>query len=418
MSMAAGMGRGAGGGGGGAFAGMRSMRRDRSVLEHRIKPGTTRRVLSFARPYRRILTIFMLAVVLDAVVTAVNPLILRAIIDKGIANKNEALIVQLAVLAAVLAVADAGFSLLERRISASIGEGLIYDMRVKVFRHVQSMPVAFFSRTQTGALISRLNNDVIGAQQAFTDLLSNVVGNAVLVVIVLATMFWLSWSVTLVALLLLPVFLVPARRVGQRVGTMMRQGYDLNSEMNMTMTERFNVSGAMLVKLFGRPEDEAATFEDRAGRVRDIGVTQATYSRVFFIFLSLTASLATAFTYGFGGVAVVNGTLQVGTVVALTAYLARLYGPLTQLSSVQLDVMTTLVSFERLFEILDLEPMVKEAPDAVTIPRGPATIVFDHVSFSYPKRSRWRPWRRSPRSTERRAVWSSMTCASRSLLAP
>ena len=191
MSMAAGMGRGAGGGGGGAFAGMRSMRRDRSVLEHRIKPGTTRRVLSFARPYRRILTIFMLAVVLDAVVTAVNPLILRAIIDKGIANKNEALIVQLAVLAAVLAVADAGFSLLERRISASIGEGLIYDMRVKVFRHVQSMPVAFFSRTQTGALISRLNNDVIGAQQAFTDLLSNVVGNAVLVVIVLATMFWL-----------------------------------------------------------------------------------------------------------------------------------------------------------------------------------------------------------------------------------
>ena len=384
MSMAAGMGRGAGGGGGGAFAGMRSMRRDRSVLEHRIKPGTTRRVLSFARPYRRILTIFMLAVVLDAVVTAVNPLILRAIIDKGIANKNEALIVQLAVLAAVLAVADAGFSLLERRISASIGEELIYDMRVKVFRHVQSMPVAFFSRTQTGALISRLNNDVIGAQQAFTDLLSNVVGNAVLVVIVLATMFWLSWSVTLVALLLLPVFLVPARRVGQRVGTMMRQGYDLNSEMNMTMTERFNVSGAMLVKLFGRPEDEAATFEDRAGRVRDIGVTQATYSRVFFIFLSLTASLATAFTYGFGGVAVVNGTLQVGTVVALTAYLARLYGPLTQLSSVQLDVMTTLVSFERLFEILDLEPMVKEAPDAVTIPRGPATIVFDHVSFSYP----------------------------------
>ncbi len=384
MSMAAGMGRGAGGGGGGAFAGMRSMRRDRSVLEHRIKPGTTRRVLTFARPYRRVLSIFMLAVVLDAVVTAVNPLILRAIIDKGIANKNEALIVQLALLAAVLAVADAGFSLLERRISASIGEGLIYDMRVKVFRHVQSMPVAFFSRTQTGALISRLNNDVIGAQQAFTDLLSNVVGNAVLVVIVLATMFWLSWSVTLVALLLLPVFLVPARRVGQRVGTMMRQGYDLNTEMNMTMTERFNVSGAMLVKLFGRPEDEVATFEDRAGRVRDIGVTQATYSRVFFIFLSLTASLATAFTYGFGGVAVVHGTLQVGTVVALTAYLARLYGPLTQLSSVQLDVMTTLVSFERLFEILDLEPMVKEAPDAVPIPRGPATVSFDHVSFSYP----------------------------------
>ena len=388
MSMGAGMGRGAGAGAGGAgLAGMRSMRRDRSVLEHRVAPGTTRRVIGFARPYRKVLIIFMAAVVLDAVVSAINPLILRAIIDKGIANKNEALVIELASLAAVLAIGDAALSLLQRRISASIGEGLIYDMRIKVFRHVQSMPVAFFSRTQTGALISRLNNDVIGAQQAFTDLLSNVVGNAVLVVIVLATMFWLSWTVTVVALLLLPVFLIPARRVGQRVGTMMRQSYDLNTEMNMTMTERFNVSGAMLVKLFGRPEDEVGVFEDRAARVRDIGVAQATYSRVFFIFLSLTASLATAFTYGFGGVAAIHGTLQVGTVVALTAYLARLYGPLTQLSSVQLDVMTTLVSFERLFEILDLEPMVQEDPEAVDVPSGPATLTFDHVSFSYPTAS-------------------------------
>ena len=375
---------GRGGGGGGGWAQMRSMRRDRTVLEHRVARGTARRMLSFARPYRRTLVVFMLAVVLDAVVTALNPLILRSLIDKGIIGKDQTLVVQLALLAAVLAVADAGLSIVERRISAAIGEGLIYDMRSKVFRHIQSMPIAFFSRTQTGALISRLNNDVIGAQQAFTDLLSNVVGNAVLVVIVLATMFVLSWQITLVALLLLPIFLIPARRVGQRVGSMMREGLDVNAEMNMVMTERFNVSGAMLVKLFGRPEDEAANFETKAAQVRDIGVTQATYSRVFFISLTLTASLATAFAYGFGGVAAIHGTLQVGTVVALTAYLARLYGPLTQLSSVQLDVMTTLVSFERLFEVLDLEPTVVEAASAVSIPSGPARVTFSHVDFTYP----------------------------------
>ena len=375
---------GRGGGGGGGWAQMRSMRRDRTVLEHRVARGTARRMLSFARPYRRTLVVFMLAVVLDAVVTALNPLILRSLIDKGIIGKDQTLVVQLALLAAVLAVADAGLSIVERRISAAIGEGLIYDMRSKVFRHIQSMPIAFFSRTQTGALISRLNNDVIGAQQAFTDLLSNVVGNAVLVVIVLATMFVLSWPITLVALLLLPIFLIPARRVGQRVGSMMREGLDVNAEMNMVMTERFNVSGAMLVKLFGRPEDEAANFETKAAQVRDIGVTQATYSRVFFISLTLTASLATAFAYGFGGVAAIHGTLQVGTVVALTAYLARLYGPLTQLSSVQLDVMTTLVSFERLFEVLDLEPTVVEAASAVSIPSGPARVTFSQVDFTYP----------------------------------
>ena len=375
---------GRGGGGGGGWAQMRSMRRDRTVLEHRVARGTARRMLSFARPYRRTLVVFMLAVVLDAVVTALNPLILRSLIDKGIIGKDQTLVVQLALLAAALAVADAGLSIVERRISAAIGEGLIYDMRSKVFRHIQSMPIAFFSRTQTGALISRLNNDVIGAQQAFTDLLSNVVGNAVLVVIVLATMFVLSWPITLVALLLLPIFLIPARRVGQRVGSMMREGLDVNAEMNMVKTERVNVSGAMLVKLFGRPEDEATNFETKAAKVRDIGVTQATYSRVFFISLTLTASLATAFAYGFGGVAAIHGTLQVGTVVALTAYLARLYGPLTQLSSVQLDVMTTLVSFERLFEVLDLEPTVVEAASAVSIPSGPARVAFSQVDFTYP----------------------------------
>jgi len=341
-------------------------------------------MLAFARPYRRVLAMFMVVVIIDAFVAAVNPLILRSIIDKGILGKNSSLVVTLALVAAGLAIADAGLSLFERRVSAVIGESLIYDMRSKIFRHIQSQPIAFFTRTQTGALISRLNNDVVGAQQAFTDLLSNVVGNLVLVVLVLVTMLILSWQITVVALVLLPIFLIPARKVGARLGGMMRSGMDLNSEMNMVMTERFNVSGAMLSKLYGRPADEADLFEDRAGRVRDIGIAQATYMRIFFISLTLTASLATAFAYGFGGVAAIHGTLQIGTVVALTAYLGRLYGPLTQLSSLHLDVMTTLVSFERFFEVIDLEPLVAEAEDATDIPSGPASVRFDHVSFTYP----------------------------------
>ena len=375
-------------GGGAAMAGgrmgMRSMRQDRNILEHRIKRGTLPRILQFAKPYKAILIIFLAAVILDAIVSSVAPLVLRAIIDIGIRQKREGLIIELAGLTAGLAIVDAVLSLFERRISAVIGEGLIYDLRARVFAHIQEMPIAFFSRTQTGALISRLNNDVIGAQQAFTDLFSNVVGNVILVAIVLGTMFYLSWQITLVALILLPVFLVPARRVGRKLGTLFQRGMELNAEMNMVMTERFNVSGAMLVKLFGRPADELHFFESRAGQVRDIGVHQATYQRFFFIALSLTASLATAFAYGFGGVAAVRGTLAVGTVVALTAYLGRLYGPLTQLSNLNIDYMSAMVSFERLFEVLDLEPMIKERSGAVAIPDGPAELRFDHVDFSYP----------------------------------
>jgi ATP-binding cassette subfamily B protein len=364
--------------------GMRSMRQDRRILEHRIKRGTLPRILQFAKPYRPVLIIFLVAVVLDAIVSSISPLVLRAIIDKGIHGHREGLIIGLAFLTAGLAIGDAVLSLFERRISAVIGEGLIYDLRAKVFSHIQEMPVAFFSRTQTGALISRLNNDVIGAQQAFTDLFSNVVGNVILVTIILAIMFFFSWQITLVALILLPVFLIPARRVGRRLGTLFQRGMELNAEMNMVMTERFNVSGAMLVKLFGRPSDELHYFESRAGQVRDIGVRQATYQRFFFIALSLTASLATAFAYGFGGVAALHGTLAVGTVVALTAYLTRLYGPLTQLSNLNIDYMSAMVSFERLFEVLDLEPMIKQSPDARLIPEGPAELRFDHVDFSYP----------------------------------
>ncbi len=365
-------------------AGMRSLRRDRSLLDHRIKSGTLRRVLTFARPYRRVLIIFLVAVVLEAVVSSVSPLVLRAIFDIGIARRREGLIVGLASLAAGLAVVDAVLSLADRRISAMIGEGLIYDLRARVYGHIQRMPIAFFSRTQTGALISRLNNDVIGAQQAFTDLFSNVVGNVVLVTLILSTMFFLSWQITLVALVLLPVFLIPARFVGRRLGTLFHRGMELNAEMNMVMSERFNVAGAMVVKLFGRPSDELATFQHRAGEVRDMGVRQATYQRFFFVALGLTASLATAFTYGFGGVAVLHGTLAIGTVVALTLYVTRLYGPLTQLSNLNIDYMSAMVSFERLFEVLDLEPMIDERPDAVAIPDGPVTLRFDHVSFSYP----------------------------------
>jgi ATP-binding cassette, subfamily B, bacterial len=372
------------GGGRGGWGGMRSMRQDRGVLQHRVKKGTARRMLTFAVPYRRILSIFVPVVILDAVIVAVNPLILRSLIDNGILKQNADLVIGLAILVAILALFDAFFALTERRISAYLGESLIYDMRSKVFRHIQRMPLAFFTRTQTGALVSRLNNDVIGAQQAFTDLLSNVVGNLVTVVIVVGAMFFLSWQITLAALLLVPLFLVPARFVGQRIGALTKEGYNLNSEMNMVMQERFQVGGAMLVKLLGRPEAEAQSFEAKAGRVRDIGIAQATYSRVFFVALSLTASLATAIVYGVGGVAAVHGVLQVGTVVALTSYLTRLYQPLTQLSNLNLDVMTALVSFERLFEVLDIVPMIDEDPDAIDVPRGHASIEFDHVQFTYP----------------------------------
>jgi ATP-binding cassette subfamily B protein len=372
----------------GGWSAMRSMRQDRDVLDRKVERETLRRMISFARPYRAALAVFVTAVVLDAIVVVVNPLIFKEIITiiqyPHRYQDGSSQIVRLALLAAVLAIFDAGLTLGQRRISAAIGEGLIYDMRAKVFRHIQAMPISFFSRTQTGALVSRLNNDIIGAQQAFTDLLSNVVGNVVVVVLVLITMFVMSWQITLFALLLVPVFLLPAKSMGQRLGSIFRRGMGVNAEMNMVMQERFNVAGAMLVKLFGRPAEEAAAFDTRAALVRDIGIKQAMYQRVYFVGLSLTAALATAFAYGFGGIAALDGTLEAGTVVAMTMYLARLYQPLTQLSNLHVDVMSAVVSFERLFEVLDLEPMITEAPDAVAIPPGPATIEFRSVSFHYP----------------------------------
>ncbi len=369
---------------GGPHGGMRSFWKDRSVTDHKVAAGTGRRMLRFALPYRRLITAFLFLVVVDAVIGALNPLIIRSIINNGIIGGNRDLVVNLALLLAALAVADAGLSLVQRWVSASLGEGIIFDLRSQVFRHIQEMPIAFFTRTQTGALVTRLNNDVLGAQQAFTDTLSNVVSNLVTVVIVLTAMFFLSWQITLVSLVLLPVFVVPARLMGRKLSSITLEAYGLNAQMTTTMTERFNVSGAMLVKLFGRPEDETGTFEQRAGRVRDIGVTSAMYGRIFFASLLLTASLATALVYGWGGVQAVEGALDVGTVVALTAYLSRLYGPLTSLSNVQVDVMTALVSFERVFEVLDLEPMIAEKPDAQAVPSGPVRLEFDNVAFTYP----------------------------------
>jgi len=370
--------------GGGGWGGMRSLRRDSSVTQQKLAPGTGRRILRFAAPYKRMLGVFLVLIVIDAVIGVANPLIYRDIINQGILGHRSGLIVALALLVGGLAIADAVLSLGQRYFSARVGEGLIFDMRSKVFAHIQRMPIAFFTRTQTGALITRLNNDVLGAQQAFTDTLSNVVSNLISVSLVIVTMLFLSWQITLVALALLPVFVVPARWVGRRLQTITRESYALNAEMNTTMSERFNVAGALLVKLFGHPRAETGTFDARAGRVRDIGVTSAMYSRIFFAALMLTASLATALVYGWGGLLAVNGALNVGTVVALTAYLNRLYGPLTQLSNVNVDVMTALVSFERVFEVLDLPPSIDEKPDAAAVPRGPATIEFDHVDFSYP----------------------------------
>ena len=383
MSMP-GHGMGMGGGGGQFGSVMRSMRRDETVTQQHVTKGTTRRMIQFARPYRRILPAFLVFVIVDAVVGVINPLLFRSIINDGIIKHNKDLIIVLSLVAAGVAVADTALSIAIRWVSAKVGEGLIYDMRSQVFAHIQQMPIAFFTRTQTGALISRLNNDVIGAQQAFTDTLSSIVSNLISVALVLVVMFFLSWKITLISLIILPVFVLPAKRVGRKLSVITRESYGLNALMNNTMNERFNVSGALLVKLFGRPDQERGEFEQKAARVRDIGVTQAMYARFFIAALSLTAALATAVVYGLGGVQAVDGALTVGTVVALAAYLTRLYAPLTALSNVQIDVMTALVSFDRVFEILDLPPMITDKPDALPVPPGPATVEFDHVDFRYP----------------------------------
>jgi len=363
---------------------LRSFSRDSSITSHKLAPGTLRRIANFARPYRGWLIAFLVLIVFDALISAAGPLVYKAIIDEGIIKGRSAFVVAMAGLVALLAIVSAVNGIAQRWFSARIGEGLVFDLRTQVFDHVQTMPIGFFTRARTGALVTRLNSDVQGAQQAFTSTLSNVVGNIVGVTATLVAMFVLSWQITLLSLVLLPLFVLPARWVGRKLAGITRERYDLNSEMGQTMTERFNVSGALLVKLFGQPERESESFSTSAGRVRDIGVTQAMYARVFMSSLGLLASLAIAVAYGLGGVMAIHGTIGVCTVVALTAYLGQLYGPLTSLSNVQVDVMTTLVSFERVIEVLDLESMIKESPTATSLPTGPVGVELDHVDFRYP----------------------------------
>jgi ATP-binding cassette subfamily B protein len=368
---------------------MGSFRQDPSVTQQKLKPGTVRRIITYARPYKVWLSLFLVVTILDALITVVNPLLLRAIIDKGILGHHEALVIGIAAAVAAVALFDAFLGFAIRWYSSRIGEGLIYDLRTEVFSHVQQQPIAFFTRAQTGSLVSRLNSDVIFAQQAITSTMSAVVSNVLTVGAILVTMFLLSWQISLIALVLIPLFLLPARRVGRRLQRLTRESMQLDAAMGSTMTERFNVAGAMLVKLFGRPDQESKVFAERAGRVRDIGVTRDMYGQVFFISLSLLAALATAVVYGVGGSLVIRGALQVGTLVALSQLLVRVYGPIAQLSNVQISVMTALVSFDRVFEVLDLKPLIAERPGAAVLPARPSApeIEFDDVSFRYPTAS-------------------------------
>ena len=368
---------------------LRSIQNSDRVTKHHLTRGTTRRILQFAQPYRRDIVVFLVTVVLDAGIGVATPLLAGHVVNAitGGGAGAAGVVVKLALAIAVLAVVDAFLSLAQRWYSARIGEGIILDLRTRVYDHVQRMPLQFFTRTQTGALVSRLNNDVMGAQRAFTSTLSGVVSNVIQLVLTAAVMFSLSWQITVLSLALLPLFIIPARRVGKRLAEITRESYDLDAKMNATMTERFNVSGALLVKLFGRPDDEAARFGSRAARVRDIGVQQAMFSRTFFVAMLLVASLAQALTYGLGGWLAVGGEVTAGTVVTLALLLTRLYGPLTALSNVRVDVMSALVSFDRVFEVLDLKPGIEEKPEAVDIPAGAGRVEFRDVRFRYPSAS-------------------------------
>jgi ATP-binding cassette, subfamily B, bacterial len=374
---------------------MHSFSRDRSVTEQKLKPGTVRRIAGYARPYRLDLAVFLIAAALDAVVTVVYPLLLAVVIDQGILHKRTDIVLWAAGAVAGLAIFDAFLGVVQRYFTSRVGEGLIYDLRTQVFGHVQRQPIAFFTRAQTGSLVSRLNSDVIGAQQALTSTLSSVVSSVLQLVLVMIAMFVLSWQVTVVSLVLIPLFLYPARRVGRRLQRLTRESMQLDAALGSTMTERFNVAGAMLSKLYGRPADEQELFSGRAGRVRDIGVLTALWGSALFTGLTLLATLSTSVVYGLGGSLAINGTLQVGELVALATLLSRLYGPITSLSNVQVNVMTALVSFDRVFEVLDLQPLITERPGAVPLqavgdagrPGIAPDIEFDHVSFRYPAAS-------------------------------
>jgi ATP-binding cassette subfamily B protein len=370
-----------------AWSAYRSYRKDAGAVDRRLAPGTVRRVLAYAAPYRRQIAALLVLVVTGALLVVATPLLLKRIIDEGVVQGDRRLVVTLAGLVALVALLEAGITLLQRWFSARIGEGLVYDLRTDVFAHVQRQSIAFFTRSQTGSLVTRLNSDVVGAERAFTSTISGVAANMISVVVVLATMLVLSWQVTLVALTVVPVFLLPARRVGRRLAGLAREGMISNAELGNRMTERFNVAGALLVALFGDPRREDEEFAARAARVRDIGVRTAMSNRVFFAALGAMASLATALVYGVGGLMAIGGSVTVGALVAFAALLGRLYGPIAALSNVQVDVMTAFVSFERVFEVLDLRPAIEDGPDDVDLPPGPLSLELADVWFRYPTTS-------------------------------
>ena len=361
------------------------MSSDQSVKHQKLKSGTLKRIFSFAAPYRKYLVIFIGTVIVDAVLVVATPLLLRSLVDDGVVPGRSDVVTKLAFIVALLAIADAGFSMLGRWFSSRIGEGLIYDLRSQVFEHVQKQSIAFFTRTQTGSLISRINSDVIGAQQAFTSTLSGIVSNTLTLLLVIIAMLTLSWQITVVSLILLPIFIVPTKWIGRQLAIYTRKSFDLNAEMSSTMTERFNVSGALLVSLYGDRLVEGTNFRSKARRVADMGIKIAMLNRIFFIAMTSVAAIATSFAYGIGGHLAINKEITIGTLLAITALLARLYGPLTSLSNIRVDVMSALVSFERVFEVLDLEPMVKDPINPVHIPKNMPSVEFRDVGFSYPK---------------------------------
>ncbi|MGW3887871.1 ABC transporter ATP-binding protein [Micromonospora chokoriensis] len=345
---------------------------------------TLKRIAQFARPHRPLIVRFLLLSVVTAVLTVAAPILAGRVVDAIVDGADSSVVIRLAVLIALIALAEAGLGLVTRFLSASIGEGLIVQLRTAVFDHVQRMPVAFFTRTRTGALVSRLNNDVIGAQRAFSDTLSSVVGNTVTLVLTLAVMLTFSWQITVLALVLLPIFVLPARRMGSKLARLQREAAEHNAAMSTRMTERFSAPGATLVKLYGRPAEESAEFAARARRVRDIGVRTAMLQWVFITALTVVGSLALALVYGLGGLYALRGSLDAGTVVALALLLSRLYAPLTSLASARVEVMSALVSFERVFEVLDLKPLILDKADARPLPEGPVAVEFEGVRFGYP----------------------------------
>lgn len=366
-------------------AAWRHLRSDRSVVNNRIERGTVRRVFGFARPHRRLIVVFLTLTVIDAGLVVVNPLLVQRIIDDGILGHDRTLVTVLALAMAVVAMISALLTVGEGWLSSRIGEGLIFDLRTRVFGHVQRQSLAFFTRTQTGALVSRLNNDVIGAQRAFTSTLSSTVANSISVVVVGIAMFALSWQVTLLCLALFPLLFLISRLVSARLAGLTREQMDGNADLGNAMTERFNVGGAMLLKLFGRRSEEDAVFATKAAKVRDLGIRISLITRVFAAAMMAVPALATALVYGVGGQLAVSNALTVGTLTALATLLLRLLGPLQGLSNVRIDVMTALVSFERVFEVLDLPSLIQEKPDAVALAPGASRLEFEHVAFSYPR---------------------------------